>query len=121
MIIVDSSIWIDHFRRSQPLLLDLLSSGRVLQHPFVTMELALGAIPERLATLAALGRLAEPPVSGLAAMRAMIDRHDLARTGIGFVDLSLLASAGEQSGVRLWTRDKRLAAQAERLDLAWNG
>lgn len=119
MIIIDSSIWIDHFRRTLPGLLELLATGQVLQHPFVTMELALGSIPDRTVTLSAFRRLAPSPVSDLEATRELIERHDLAGTGIGFVDASLLASAAARPGILLWTRDKRLAAQAERLGLAF--
>lgn len=118
MIIVDSSIWIDHFRRTLPGLADLLTTGQVLQHPFVTAELALGSIPNRNTTLAVLGTLAASPVSDLEATRDFIERNSLAGTGIGLVDACLLASTASQPGLLLWTRDKRLTAQAKRLGIA---
>lgn len=118
MIIVDTSVWIDHIRRSLPTLGDLLLADEVRQHPFVTGEIMLGSIASRERVIAALSRL---PAFTLAPSDALLDfvrSAKLSGTGIGFVDAHLLLSA-KIDGAQLWTFDKRLAAQAERLGLSY--
>ncbi|MFN3516751.1 MAG: type II toxin-antitoxin system VapC family toxin [Novosphingobium sp.] len=119
MIIVDSSVWIDHFRNADPVLIDALLTQRVLQHPMVTLELALGSIPRRDATLADLGLLPQAPLIEADKLLPFINQEALHGTGIGLIDAHLLASARLSTGTRLWTRDKRLAAQSARLGLAF--
>lgn len=117
MIIVDSSIWIDHFRRPNAALIEAAVGGRLLQHPLITLELALGSIPQRDPTLGKLQRLPQPTVLSDDQMLEFVDEFELARSGIGPIDASVLASAARTEKAKLWTRDKRLGVQAERLGL----
>jgi predicted nucleic acid-binding protein len=117
VILVDASVWIEHFRRTQPPLVDALFQMLVVTHPFVIGELACGHLSERASVLTLMSRLATvPPVSNQEAL-AFIDAHRLAGTGLGWVDVHLLASA-RLARARLWTRDKALERAASRLDLA---
>lgn len=117
MIIIDSSIWIDHFRRPNTGLIDAAERGQLLQHPLITLELALGSIPQRDATLSNLQRLPRPTVLSDDQMLEFVDEFELAGSGIGPIDASVLASAARTDRAKLWTRDKRLEIQAERLGL----
>lgn len=115
----DSSVWIDHFRTANPHLAQAAAEGRLLQHPYVNIELALGMIPRRETTLADLGRIAQARVLTADELGNFIEQHSISGTGLGMVDASLLAAATTTADTRLWTRDKRLAAQAERLGIAY--
>lgn len=118
MIIVDTSVWADFFRGNMPELSDVLAGMKALQHPFVTGELLLGNPADRQALKRDLEGLAQARVSDHdTAMQFAFDRN-LGGTGIGYVDLHLLASAASADAM-LWTRDKRLLAQAGRLGLAY--
>ena len=118
MILVDSSVWVDHLRNGNTTLARMLDNGRVLAHPFVTGELALGNLRQRELILAALQDLPQAVVAGETEVLGFIDRQGLYGCGIGYVDAHLLASARLTSGGSLWTRDKRLHAVADRLGLA---
>jgi predicted nucleic acid-binding protein len=83
MFIVDTSVWVEHFRSSQPELKKLLSQGRVLAHPFVTGELALGNLRKRDNILDAIQNLPQSIVADNNEVLAFIDTHDLAGQGIG--------------------------------------
>ena len=115
MIIVDTSIWADHFRRAVADLTVLVANDLVLQHPFVTGELAMGNPADRQAMIETLEVLPQAEVIGWSELLNFGGRHELGGTGIGYVDAHLLASAAGHEGVRLWTRDKRLADHAQRL------
>jgi len=118
VILVDTSIWIDHFR-SRDLALDrLLDQDLVLAHPFVTGKIALGSLARRAEVLAVLQGLTQAKVAGHDEVASMIERHGLFGAGIGYVDAHLRAAVRLTPGAGLWTRDKRLAAAAERLKLA---
>ena len=119
MIVVDSSIWIDHIHTGEALLSTLLIRRQALMHPHALGEIALGSIRGRQAVLARFERLPVPNVAKDGYVRYMIDQHRLAATGIGYTDAHLLASALITPDGRLWTRDKRLHAQAERLGVAY--
>lgn len=118
MMLVDSSVWIDHFRQTDLGLVALLDRAGVLAHPFVTGELALGSLRQREAVLAALRGLPHAIVAEDDEVMAFIDRHGLFGLGIGYVDAHLLASVRLTAGAALWTRDRRLHAVAERLGVA---
>lgn len=120
MILVDSSIWIGHLRSTDAALAVALAEGRVSQHPFVTAELALGSLANRHRFIAMLGLLPAAPVINQAVLLAFITEHRLFGTGLGMVDAHLLASASESQGARLWTADRRLAEQAERIGLSYS-
>ena len=115
MILVDTSIWIDHFARSEPRLVRLLDDAAVLVHPFVTGEIALGNLKQRGIILEALDALTSAVRATDAEVRLFIEAEDLAGSGIGFVDAHLLASVRLTDGAALWTRDRRLRAVAERV------
>ena len=117
MTLVDTSVWIEHFRRLDAWLQRLLAAGAALGHPFVIGELALGRLPERDATLRWLHWLPQPRIARPTEVLAFIERHGLAGAGIGYVDAHLLASAALTPPARLWSGDRRLAAMAERLSL----
>jgi len=118
LILVDTSVWIDHLRNGNNLLAKLLDGSGVLAHPFVIGELALGNMRQREVILAALSDL---PRAGLATdveALGFIDRHAPFGRGVGYVDVHLLASVRPTPGAELWTRDNRLRHVAEGLGLA---
>ena len=118
MILVDTSIWIDHFNAADPLLIGLLTDERVLAHAYVIGEISLGSLRERDIVLGALRDLPAVPVATPEETFYLIEQAKLATRGIGYVDTSLLASARLQPGVTIWTRDKRLGKVAGELGLA---
>jgi predicted nucleic acid-binding protein len=118
VILADSSVWIDHIRASDALLSDLLVCERVLMHPCVIGEVALGNIRNRTEWLVEMRHLQQAVVARNDEVDAMIEREKLFGFGIGYVDAHLLASVRLTHGALLWTRDKRLAAAAERLSVA---
>ena len=118
MILVDTSIWVDHLRRGDPALSDLLDRTAVLVHPFVIGELALGSLRQRNVVLGALRDLPQAIAATDPEVHAFIDRHSLAGIGIGYVDAHLLAGTLLTAGASLWTRDKRLHDVAVRLNVA---
>lgn len=115
MILVDSSIWVDHLRAGDEELTALLRAEEVLMHPFVIGEIALGHLRRREADLALLHDL---PMASLATneeVLSLINNRRLFVTGIGYVDAHLLAAVRVTPRVILWTRDRRLAAAASLL------
>ena len=119
MILVDTSIWIDHLRRGNPALVAALEAGQVLMHPFVLGELACGTLTNRAEVLALLGKLPAAPAAIESEALGFIERHSLMGRGIGYVDVHLLAATALAGSAHLWTKDKRLAATAADLQLAW--
>jgi predicted nucleic acid-binding protein len=115
--LVDTSVWIDHLRAGDPGLAELLNADDVLMHPFVIGELALGRLPHP-GILHDLLDLPKAPVADHGEVLVLIDQNALAGSGIGYVDAHLLAAVRLSPGSRLWTRDKRLLATAEKLGLA---
>ena len=118
MILVDTSVWIDHFRRADAALVALLRARVVVVHPFVAGALACGHLPRRDATLAMIMLLPMAPVVAHHETRSFVERHALMGRGIGWLDAHLLASA-LVAGVRLWSRDRRLAAVAAERGMAY--
>ena len=118
MILVDTSVWINHLRNNDPHLVRLLIGNSVLSHPFVRGELALGNLRQREAILAALDNLPQAPVAFTDEVNVFIEQHALFGLGIGLIDAHLLASTRLSGNARLWTQDKRLLAAANRLNLA---
>lgn len=117
MILVDTSIWVDHLHVGDEELVALLDDGEVLIHPFVIGELTLGNLPDRSHYLAMLNEL--PRVTSVTdeEVFAFVERHRLFGRGIGFIDAHLLAALGLTAGAVLWTRDRRLIDAASRLGL----
>lgn len=118
MILVDSSVWIDHLRSGDPVLGNLLNRGQVLGHPFVVGEVALGSLRQRGAIVAALKALPPATRAGDSEVMTLIEARALHGRGIGFVDAHLLAAVLLTPGARLWTRDRRLSRVAEELGLS---
>jgi len=112
VILVDSSIWIDHLRRADAELVRLLAGGEVLCHPFVIGELTCGHLRQRAVFLAQLQALPLAAATTHEEAIAFVERHALAGRGIGWVDVHLLSSTLLERPAALWTRDKRLAATA---------
>ncbi|WP_175749529.1 type II toxin-antitoxin system VapC family toxin [Burkholderia pyrrocinia] len=118
MILVDTSVWIDHLRAGDAALTTLLEAERVLIHPFVVGELSLGSLRDRQTVLDALRDLPAATSATDDEVQRMIDVVPLHGLGIGYVHAHLLASVRLTSGSKLWTRDRRLLAAADRLQLA---
>jgi len=118
VILVDTSIWIDHFRTGDSKLTALLQDSQVLAHPWVTGELALGHLSRRTEILGLLRNLPQATVATDVEVLALIDNHQLFGIGIGYVDAHLLAATMLTTGARLWTRDRRLATVAVQHGLA---
>jgi hypothetical protein len=120
LIIVDTCIWIDQLRQPEERLAELLLELRALLHPYVLGELALGSLPPRQTYLRSMKRLPRPRVARQYEVLRMVEAEKLYATGIGYVDVHLLASARLTPGTMVWTRDGRLHSQAERLGLAFH-
>lgn len=118
MILVDTSVWVDHLRAGDKALAALLGAGTVLAHPFVIGELALGNLRQRELVLDALSDLPQASVATDAEVLHFIDRYALFGSGVGYVDAHLLAAVQLAAGTELWTHDKRLHGVANRLRLA---
>jgi hypothetical protein len=114
MVLVDTSVWVNHLRRGDIQLEELLLNGEVICHSFVIGELACGNINNRSEILALLQALPKAPTIDLAEYLYFIEQNHLIGTGIGFVDVHLLASA-QLSGIPLWTNDKKLKETALQL------
>jgi len=121
MILVDTSVWVDHLRAGDEGLVALLNSSQVLMHPFVLGELACGNLQNREAVLKLLEDLPQAPVANDAEVLFFIEQHRLMGCGIGYIDAHLLAAAALADPARLWSRDRRLAGTARDLGLAWEG
>ncbi len=111
MILVDTSVWIDHLRRRDEILASLLEQGTVLAHPFVLGELALGNLARRDLVLNSLRRLPRASVAGEHEVMHFIEQQTL--FGIGYIDAHLLAATRLTEGATFWSRDRRLQATAE--------
>ena len=118
MILVDTSIWIDHLRVGDPKLGALLQDGHVLTHPCVIGELALGQLSHRSEILGLLRNLQQAHTATDDELLHLVENRHLFGLGIGYVDAHLLAATLLTAGARLWTRDKRLAAVAVQLRLS---
>jgi hypothetical protein len=116
LILVDTSVWIDHLRRGDARLVELLERSTVLMHPFVVGEMACGSLRDREPILELLQDLPGTAVAESDEVLQFIERHGLHGKGIGYVDVHLLASVALTKGAKLWTRDKKLGAVAQLLD-----
>lgn len=107
MILVDTSVWIDHFRENNPALRRVLERGTVVCHPFVIGELACGNLRRRSEVLALLEKLPSVSVAQPAEVLALLEQRELMGRGLGWVDVHLIASA-LISDVALWSLDRSL-------------
>jgi predicted nucleic acid-binding protein len=119
LILVDTSIWVDHLRKGDAHLAALLEGAVVLSHPFVIGELACGNLANRHEILRLLQNLPMAMLGEPDEVLGYIERRRLFAQGIGYVDAQLLAATALTQGALLWTRDKRLLAVAQRLACAY--
>ena len=117
MILVDTSIWIDHLRSADAKLQTLLQNDQVVTHPFIRLELALGSIVSREKVLADLALLPQTPVVASEELFSLIEHKMLHRRGIGLTDLHLIGCALFDKSILIWTRDRRLSEIADELGL----
>jgi len=119
VILVDTSVWIDHFKNVPTNLVALLAAENVLMHDFVVGELAAGSLRDRDRTIEILLALPRGPVVAIEKVVALMTRERLFETGLGFVDTALLASVLAGPGTMLLTSDKRQQAAAVDLGIAY--
>lgn len=117
MILVDTSVWIDHLRAGNADLARLLETGLVATHPLVVGELAMGNLHARDTLLGLLRALPQAVVAADEEVLAYVARHGLFGIGIGYADAHLLAATQLTAGASLWTRDRRLREAAGRLGI----
>lgn len=118
MILVDTSVWVQHFRRGLPDFAAALRGGHISMHPVVLGELATGTLLRRAQTLAALRALPSTRSGTHEECLDFIERHSLFGRGIGWNDVQLLVAA-RLSGHAFWSLDRRLAEAAEKLGVAY--
>lgn len=119
LVIADSSIWMDHINQGDTELANLMKQRRVRLHPMIIAEIALGSIKQRAAMLEELNAFPQVDSSSHSEVMAMIEWMKLFGTGVGYVDAHLLAATRQLRAGALWTRDKQLKGQAERLGVAY--
>lgn len=117
MILIDTSVWVNHFRREHAGLAELLDDGQILNHPFVVGELAVGNLKNREGILNFFGDLPPATIASYEDVLTFIEAFSLYGRGLSYIDVHLLAAA-RLSDAHLWTVDKRLHAAAERLSIA---
>lgn len=115
MVLVDTSVWVDHLRKGDMRMAALLDQAGVLMHPFVIGEIACGSLADRDDVLRLLHQLPPAEVADAREILVFIERHALHGKGMGYVDVHLLASVALTPGTRLWTRDRRLNEAARDL------
>ncbi len=119
-VLVDTSIWVGHFRRPNTVLKSLLESDRVLCHPLIVLELACGTPPApRERTLSDLKLLRQTKVATTEETLSLVETMKLYDAGCGAVDVMLLASALLTPDTRFWTVDRNLETLAARLRVAF--
>lgn len=118
-VLVDSSIWIDHINHGHDILASLLKQRRVLTHPLIIGEIAMGSLKNRQKILREIGKLSGTKAVTNAEVMAMVEWDKLHNKGIGFIDAHLLASVKITENATLLTKDGRLHAQAKRLGVAF--
>jgi hypothetical protein len=115
-VLVDTSVWVDHFRRGPDLLADRLRGGEVWTHPFVVGELACGILERRREILGLLAALPHAPLLDHQEVLEFVESRQLMAQGIGWIDVHLLASA-TLGRIPVWTLDRRLHSAARRFRL----
>ncbi|HYJ30467.1 MAG TPA: type II toxin-antitoxin system VapC family toxin [Allosphingosinicella sp.] len=121
MILIDTSVWVDHFREPIEEVERLAAAVLLVQHPFVTGELAVGTLKNSAATLTYLSEdLPKARMASETEFLAFVANERISGIGIGFVDAHLLASCRLMPGTLLWSRDKRLERWAEDAGVGWS-
>lgn len=119
MILIDTSVWIEHLRKGNRALAHLLNNNQVLIHPFVIGEIACGTFADRHEVLAWLKDLPALPKADESEALYCIERHQLMGLGLGYIDVHLLAATLLAPPTRLWTQDNRLKAATKKIDVAY--
>ncbi len=119
MILIDTSVWIEHLRKGNHALAHLLNNNQVLIHPFVIGEIACGTFADRNEVLAWLKDLPALPKADESEALYCIERHQLMGLGLGYIDVHLLAATLLAPPTRLWTQDNQLKAAAKKIDVAY--
>jgi predicted nucleic acid-binding protein len=119
-IVVDSNIWVHHWRTENRLLMEMMADGEIWTHPLVIGELSMGTLRNRERLLWDLTRLGRPQLATDAETRQMVEARRLWGRGIGWNDAKILASV-VIGGCLLWTQDKRLDEAALEMGAAWRG
>jgi hypothetical protein len=117
MILVDTSVWIDHLRSGDDVLIHLLNKGSVLMHPYILGELACGNLNKRKEVLALLKNLPKSSVATDSEVLFFIEQHKLMGRGVGYIDAHLLSAVALTNTAQIWTRDKRLKVAGDALSL----
>lgn len=120
MILVDSGIWVDHFRSGDSVLEDRIAAKAVVTHPMVIGEIAMGSLAERQYTIKQLQKLPQLTSATHREALLLVERYELFSTGLGYVDAHLLAATLLTPEAQLWSRDKRLHDAATRLRVAFS-
>ncbi len=119
-VLIDTSVWVEHFKHRNDVLIELIEMDLALSHPMVLIELACGTPPApRTQTLSDIGLIQSSNQAGLSEVMDFIEREALYGLGCGLVDISLLASTLITPNASLWTFDKRLGDLSERFDVAY--
>ncbi len=118
MVLVDTSVWVSHFREAHGGLVELLNDGEVVCHPFVIGELACGNLKNRTSIISLLEALPMASVVGHEEVLAFIENRRVMGKGLGYIDVHLLAGA-LLTGVSLWTLDKKLNKTAQELNCSY--
>jgi predicted nucleic acid-binding protein len=118
-VLVDTSVWVGHFKQRQPRLVDLLAAGQVVTHPYVVLEVACGTPPARRDVIAWLRQLPSVPVATPDELLALLQARTLYGRGCGLVDIGLLGSTLMSGQTLLWTLDQRLLTLAAELGRAY--
>ena len=119
-ILVDTCVWIDHFRQRNPLLAAMLEDGEVWCHPIIVGELSMGSLKNRQQTLIDLAKLNRPPIASFSETQQMVEARRLWGRGIQWNDANILASS-VLAGVPLWTLDRRLKTISEEMGVSFTG
>ena len=120
MILVDTSIWVNHFRQSNLQLVNLLTNDQVLCHPLVILEIACGSPPApRHKTLDYLEKLQTAKIATVREIMTMIENHKMHDSGCGATDMSLLASTLMTENAKIWTKDKNLETLSKKLGVSF--
>lgn len=120
MILADTSIWVDYLRSANPEMEQRLADGRIVIHPFIVADIALGSLRNRRKVMNGMEALLEVRVAQLSEVRHMIEAHSLYSKGIGLTDVHLIASCLLTPGTQLWTRDSAMEKTARGLGIGVN-
>lgn len=119
MVLVDTSVWIDHLRSKSKPLISLLEQSQVSIHPMIIGELACGNLRHRTQLLGLWENLPHVVEASHSEVLLCLEKNRLMGKGVGFIDLHLLSSTLLSTNTSLWTHDRRLQNLAESLGISW--